>query len=663
MTLEKGGRGHALDASHERTSQQPPGDEESHVRGSSGSGWGDHSSSVAPSAAVGSVPSFNEHNPDLDHEPGLKLNPDLERGPLLDRGGRTTIQLQGYQGPSPVDGPLGGNGLGITNQSTINNTDDRQVRRVCAAIGSIIVAVLLGCLLLTAAFRSRGHNAAQEPITDFDITDLLSGHGKPSTKPSDKLSDELDSHDYEDSYAAAVPSNNDAFNPGTTAKPFYRWIYRLPVTRTVEDEKVKSAEADSEETEDIYVILDAMDDDEAGRSDFDLKYCHMAMLTQLPNGHLASLFQASNELGEGNSHQTLYWQTSADGGLTWTPPRRILSDILPPQGGEPLPVWSPVMHTEGPLVHVFFSVSVEQCRFEKGALRWTPGGDIMQMTSSDNGATWGLSTTVYGFAEERGIPKVIANKLGVVSPSHSSGNATWLLPFWRENDPVHSAPACNTCPDLMGVPAVLRSQDMGATWTPSDSVSHDSGLSYNWMVENTVVAATAGSATPRRLDLLQLFRTPQDVPLYASRSNDGGLTWSTAAATQLPNPDSKVHVMALPNGVLLLAYNDSPSLRTPLALAMSRDGGDTWVRVATIEDDPCGQFSYPTIHVLPTLERRVLIAYTVLFLPDKMTDLCKKLHGRRSFTTQHMIPQNGIRMYGVTLDRLDASFEIASAVS
>ncbi len=41
----------------------------------------------------------------------------------------------------------------------------------------------------------------------------------------------------------------------------------------------------------------------------------------------------------------------------------------------------------------------------------------------------------------------------------------------------------------------------------------------------------------------------------------------------------QVHVVALPNGDLLLAYDDDANLRTPLALAMSRDGGATWHRV------------------------------------------------------------------------------------
>ena len=38
-------------------------------------------------------------------------------------------------------------------------------------------------------------------------------------------------------------------------------------------------------------------------------------------------------------------------------------------------------------------------------------------------------------------------------------------------------------------------------------------------------------------------------------------------------------MVALPNRDLLLAYDDDMNLRTPLALAMSRDNGATWHQV------------------------------------------------------------------------------------
>lgn len=47
---------------------------------------------------------------------------------------------------------------------------------------------------------------------------------------------------------------------------------------------------------------------------------------------------------------------------------------------------------QGDKVHMFFSVSVEECAFQQptkyGTQRWTPGGNIMAVESSDNGETW-----------------------------------------------------------------------------------------------------------------------------------------------------------------------------------------------------------------------------------------------------------------------------------
>ena len=46
---------------------------------------------------------------------------------------------------------------------------------------------------------------------------------------------------------------------------------------------------------------------------------------------------------------------------------------------------------------------------------------------------------------------------------------------------------------------------------------------------------------------------------------------------------------------LLLAYNNSPTLRTPLSLSHSRDMGKSWEFIADVENTPNMQFAYPTV--------------------------------------------------------------------
>lgn len=81
--------------------------------------------------------------------------------------------------------------------------------------------------------------------------------------------------------------------------------------------------------------------------------------------------------------------------------------------------------------------------------------------------------------------------------------------------------------------------------------------------------------------------------VFISRSDDGGCSWSRPVASQLPNPDAGISGLKLSDGKLLLAYNDSSECRDNLALALSRDEGKTWEKLATLEQEPGSSFSYP----------------------------------------------------------------------
>ena len=63
--------------------------------------------------------------------------------------------------------------------------------------------------------------------------------------------------------------------------------------------------------------------------------------------------------------------------------------------------------------------------------------------------------------------------------------------------------------------------------------------------------------------------------------------------TSLPNPDSGIDAVSLPDGRALLAYNPSRKSRTPLCLAVSNDGL-SWRNVLVLEDG-VGEYSYPAL--------------------------------------------------------------------
>jgi predicted neuraminidase len=83
--------------------------------------------------------------------------------------------------------------------------------------------------------------------------------------------------------------------------------------------------------------------------------------------------------------------------------------------------------------------------------------------------------------------------------------------------------------------------------------------------------------------------------IYMSRSENGGVTWSRPVPTNLPNPDAGISGLKLSDGRLLVAYNDSTTDRTNLALAVSQDEGLTWKRIALFNSLNASNktFSYP----------------------------------------------------------------------
>ncbi|MBL8174247.1 MAG: exo-alpha-sialidase [Bryobacterales bacterium] len=106
--------------------------------------------------------------------------------------------------------------------------------------------------------------------------------------------------------------------------------------------------------------------------------------------------------------------------------------------------------------------------------------------------------------------------------------------------------------------------------------------------------------------------------IVRSESRDGGLTWTEGKDSAFPNPNSAVDFIRLRNGHLLLVYNDSMSRRTPLTVAISTDGDQTYARRRNIAEG-ANDFAYPVaiqasdgmIHVIYTSDRRSTIRHAV----------------------------------------------------
>jgi len=109
-----------------------------------------------------------------------------------------------------------------------------------------------------------------------------------------------------------------------------------------------------------------------------------------------------------------------------------------------------------------------------------------------------------------------------------------------------------------------------------------------------------------------------------SDSLDDGRTWSQAHLIALPNPNSGIDAVRLKEGRIILIFNNSYNTRTPLNLAVSKDG-EHFKIFKTLEDSP-GQYSYPAI--IQATNGDLLMTYswrreTIKFVRVPLSDIPK----------------------------------------
>jgi predicted neuraminidase len=122
-------------------------------------------------------------------------------------------------------------------------------------------------------------------------------------------------------------------------------------------------------------------------------------------------------------------------------------------------------------------------------------------------------------------------------------------------------------------------------------------------------ARTGGSIQPSILrypdGTMQLVCRSRHGAITSCRSQDG-LRWERMRLLDLPNPDSGIDAVMLADGRALLVYNHARRGRTPLNLALSRDGV-RWQPSLVLEQAP-GEYSYPA--VIQAADGRIHITFT-----------------------------------------------------
>lgn len=307
--------------------------------------------------------------------------------------------------------------------------------------------------------------------------------------------------------------------------------------------------------------------------------CHASTVLLLRNSRFLSAWFGGS--GEGHSDAGIWLADRYQ--CRWSSPRLVAKISEEPH-------WNPVLFkAPDNRVHLYFRVGASPREWRT----W-------RIISSDEGATWSEPVALENQGDSgargpvRNQPIVLADGVCLAPNSHEDkdswrvvvdrsedGGMTWesmIPPAWPDSLSLEAMPPAQPPQEIDSVSLPTQGFIQPALWESEPGIAH------------MLVRSTFG----------QVFR---------SDSNDGGKTWSTLYATDLPNNNSGLDVVKLENGRLVLAFNpvsENWGQRTPLSLAISFDNGETWERRLDLETEE-GEFSYPCI--IPT-GRGMAVTYT-----------------------------------------------------
>ena len=266
------------------------------------------------------------------------------------------------------------------------------------------------------------------------------------------------------------------------------------------------------------------------------------VLALAPNGDaVAALRGGAGHIGREGRMEAV---RSSDGGLTWTPPN-LLADS---EDDDRNPAFG--VSSQGTLILLYH----RQHNYDadgnyQGGVRISDRKPVALMAtrSFDNGLTWEQPYPLSIDALSTGSPygKIV-----------SLDDGTLLAPIYNSQ-----AWADEQSDQSFDTSYLVRSEDDGRNWGGVSQIAPH-------MNETALIVLPDG-------DLLAVLRDDTAQGLHSTRSQDGGLTWSsTTQITQArQHPADLVH---LSNGDILLTYgNRNPPHR--IEGRISRDGGRSWL--------------------------------------------------------------------------------------
>ncbi len=283
------------------------------------------------------------------------------------------------------------------------------------------------------------------------------------------------------------------------------------------------------------------------------KECHASTLIHLNDGNfLVSWFGGTRE-----SHDDVgIWLSKGKPG-NWSKPRQVAKIRNDAH-------WNPVLFQDAKgKIYLYFKVAKK-----------IPVWETWVITSTDGGTTWSKAVEMVkgdkgGRGPVRNKPIMLSNGVWLAGASHEDyqGDKEWNV-------------------------FVDRSEDNGKTWKATPHID----LDRSRFKGRGVIQPTLWESTPANVHMLV---RSTDGKIYRSDSKDYGKTWCTLYSTDMPNNNSGIDLVKLPNGALALVYNPVSgnwASRASLNLAVSYDNGKTWPKKIVLEggNNP-GEYSYPAI--------------------------------------------------------------------
>ncbi len=286
--------------------------------------------------------------------------------------------------------------------------------------------------------------------------------------------------------------------------------------------------------------------------------CHASTIVQTHDGQMvAAWFGGTRE----KNPDVGIWLSRLEKGK-WTAPVEVANGIQYTKAdGKPHrhPCWNPVLVADGNILKLFYKCGPSPSTW------WG-----MLTTSQNRGKTWSIPGRL-----PEGIDGPVKNKpIRLADGSWLCGSSTeydgWVVHF-----------------------EIMR--DGGRQWTRIGPINDGSEIGA---IQPSILRLADGK--------LQALGRSRQGRIWTATSADQGKSWSKMELMDLPNPSAGTDAVTLADGRHVLVYNHTRRGRSPLNVAISKDGKN-WMAAHVLENEP-GEYSYPA--VIQAQDGMIHITYT-----------------------------------------------------